>query len=144
MMYMNKRVKELRCSLELNQKDFGERLGITKSAISNIETGRFNVTDTMLKLMCSEFNVREEWLKTGEGNMYNNPVENELIKQAATLLGRHDVGFEALVETYSKLSETNKEILLKTGIDFFECLSAKLGKRKEDNKNNASDNEIVD
>lgn len=123
---MNKRVKELRCSLELNQKDFGERLGITKSAISNIETGRFNVTDTMLKLICSEFNVREEWLKTGEGNMHNNPVENELIKQAAILLGRHDVGFEALVETYSKLSETNREILFKTGMDFFECLTAKL------------------
>lgn len=68
---MNERIKKLRREENLNQEDFGKRLGVTKTAISKMELGTYNVTDTMIKLICSEFNVNENWLRTGEGVIRN-------------------------------------------------------------------------
>ncbi len=67
---MNKRVKELRKSLGLTMEKFGKRLGVTKVAISNIEKGNRNITEQMFKSICREFNVNEEWLRTGKGDMH--------------------------------------------------------------------------
>lgn len=66
---MNERIKEIRKYYSLSQEKFGEKLGVTKAAISRMELGTYNVTDTMLKLICSEYNVNPEWLKTGIGEM---------------------------------------------------------------------------
>lgn len=67
---MNKRIKELRKSLNLTLEKFGERLGVTKMTISRLENGVNSVTDQMFKSICREFNVNEEWLRTGEGEMF--------------------------------------------------------------------------
>lgn len=67
---MNERVKELRKYLHLTQDEFGEKLGIKKSAVSKIEKGENGVTDQMIKLMVKEFAVNENWLRTGEGEMF--------------------------------------------------------------------------
>lgn len=67
---MKGRIKELRKKLDLSQDKFGEQLGVTKSAVSRIELGTYNATDTMIRLICSTFNVNEEWLRTGEGEMF--------------------------------------------------------------------------
>ncbi|MDC7288496.1 helix-turn-helix domain-containing protein [Blautia schinkii] len=68
---MNERIKELRSELlNLSQEQFGERIGLSKSGISNIESGVRNVTDKHIKLICSEFDVREEWIRTGSGDPF--------------------------------------------------------------------------
>lgn len=67
---MNDRVHKIRKSKGLSQERFGKRLGVTKTSISRLESGINNVTDTMIKLICSEFGVNEEWLRTGQGDMY--------------------------------------------------------------------------
>lgn len=64
---MNNRIKETRKSLDLSQEAFGERLGITGSGLSNIESGKRNVTEQMILAICREFNVNEDWLRTGDG-----------------------------------------------------------------------------
>lgn len=66
---MNKRVKELRKYLNLTQDEFGNKLGVANSSISNIEKNRYGITDQMIKLMVKEFGVSENWLRTGEGEM---------------------------------------------------------------------------
>ena len=66
---MHERIKELRKSLNLTQDEFGDRLGVVKSSISNIEKGRHGITDQMIKLMVKEIGVSENWLRTGEGEM---------------------------------------------------------------------------
>ena len=66
---MHERIKELRKSLNRTQDEFGDRLGVVKSSISNIEKGRHGITDQMIKLMVKEFGVSENWLRTGEGEM---------------------------------------------------------------------------
>ena len=62
----NDRIKEARKSLGLTQDKFGERLGVGRSAISNIEAGSRGVTDQLRLSVCREFNVNEDWLRTGE------------------------------------------------------------------------------
>ena len=70
---MNERIKELRKELGLTLEQFGKRIGVTKVAISNIEKGKRNVTEQMFKSVCREFNVNEEWLRNGSGDMFNEP-----------------------------------------------------------------------
>lgn len=67
---MHERIKELRKYLNLTQDEFGDRLGVVKSSISNIEKGRHGITDQMIKLMVKEFGVNEDWLRTGDGEMF--------------------------------------------------------------------------
>ena len=67
---MNERIKELRHELKMSQEDFGKKLGVTKSAISRIEKKVYNVTDSMIKLICREFNVNYIWLVDGTGDMF--------------------------------------------------------------------------
>lgn len=75
----NERVKELRKALGLTQEKFGERVGLKKSAISQIESGVNGVTDQLLLSVCREFNVNEDWLRTGEGSMFMESNEDEEI-----------------------------------------------------------------
>lgn len=75
----NERVKELRKALGLTQEKFGERVGVKKSAISQIESGSNSVTDQLRLAVCREFRVSEEWMRTGEGEMFVEPDEDEEI-----------------------------------------------------------------
>lgn len=76
-MDINERIKELRIALGLSGEKFGEKLGVTKVAISNIERGNRNLTEQMFKSICREFKVNEDWLRTGEGEMFK-PVNKNL------------------------------------------------------------------
>lgn len=67
----NDRVKEIRSTLGLTLEKFGARIGITRSAVSNIEKGNRNLTEQTIKSICREFNVNEVWLRTGEGGIEN-------------------------------------------------------------------------
>lgn len=67
---MNERIRQLRKSLGLTLEEFGAKVGVGKTAISNIENGNRNLTDQMFLSICREWNVNEEWLRTGEGDMF--------------------------------------------------------------------------
>lgn len=69
-MTQGERVKEVRKSLGLTLEKFGEKLGVTKVAISNIEKGNRNLTEQMTKSICREFSVDYIWLTSGEGEMF--------------------------------------------------------------------------
>lgn len=81
---MNKRIMLLRKELNLTLEKFGQRIGVTRAAISNIETGNRKVTEQMIKSICREFNVREDWLRNGNGEMFKNLSEDEKV---AAILG---------------------------------------------------------
>lgn len=87
---MNERIRELRKSLNLTMKKFGQRIGISEGAVSNIEKGNRNVTEQMFKSVCREFNVSEEWLRNGTGSMFvkvdNFSLDEFLEKNGATEL----------------------------------------------------------
>lgn len=74
---MNNRIALLRKTLSLTMEEFGKRVGVTRSAISNIENGKRNLTDQMILSICREFNANENWIKTGQGEMFTPEPENE-------------------------------------------------------------------
>lgn len=69
------RIKAVREALKLSQRAFGEKLGVGRDVIGNIEYGRVPPKELFLKHMCQQYNVNEHWLKTGEGNMFNEDLE---------------------------------------------------------------------
>lgn len=70
-MTINGRIKLLRKEKGLTQKTLASTLGITQSGVSFLEQEGSSVSDQTIKLICTVFNVREEWLRTGEGEMYS-------------------------------------------------------------------------
>lgn len=123
---MNERIKELRKTLDLTQQEFADRLNIKRNTVATYETGKSNPSDAAVSLICREFGVSEEWLRTGNGEMFLPPPEDDLAATAAKLLGEKDPTFEAFLETYSKLNPSNRKVLLDFGLDFFRCLQNKV------------------
>ena len=81
-MNIGERLKALRKDmLGLTLEKFGEKLHVGKSAISDIERGRNNLSDQMLFSICREFGVNEKWLRTGEGEPFKPVPLNEEIRQ---------------------------------------------------------------
>lgn len=72
---MNERIRELRKTLKLNQGEFGNRIGITGSGVSRIESGSNNTAERTIKSICKEFNVDYMWLTTGNGKMFIDTEE---------------------------------------------------------------------
>ena len=77
---MNKRIKELRKSEGLTQQEFGERLGLRPNSVSQIESGVNTPSEQTLLSICREFNVREEWLRRGDGPMKKPQTRREAIE----------------------------------------------------------------
>lgn len=67
---MNARIKEVREAKGLSQADFAEMLNLKRNSISLIEVGKRNPSDRTIVDICNTFNVSEEWLRTGEGEMF--------------------------------------------------------------------------
>lgn len=66
---MNERIKKVRKALDLTQQEFADRIGMKRNSIALIEKGR-NTSDQTVFAICREFNVREEWLRNGTGEMF--------------------------------------------------------------------------
>lgn len=125
-MTQGERIKDVRNSLGLTLEKFGEKLGVTKTAISRIEKGERSLTEQMTKSICREFSVDYMWLTTGEGEMFvesdddfferidrimagENESRKNMIK---TLLYGSDADIEAfdrLVDYYISLRADNKK-----------------------------------
>ena len=67
---MEERIKSLREELHLTQKEFGEKIGITNTAVSKLEKKERTASDRVIRDICREFNVNEEWLRTGQGEIF--------------------------------------------------------------------------
>lgn len=105
---MNKRIKILREELNLNQEDFGTQIGISKSAVSGYEIGRRNLSDQTIRAIVREFNVSEEWLRTGSGDMFNLTQDDELLDlQKKYNLDQLDI---KILQEYLKLSPEHRKV----------------------------------
>lgn len=75
---LDKRIKKLRRTLDLTQQEFGDRIGVKRNTIATYEGGRSTPIDSVVALICREFDVNEEWLRTGNGEMFNPSPDSEL------------------------------------------------------------------
>lgn len=108
------RVLLIREKKELSQEEFGERIGVTKSTISLIERKLRNLSERVIRDICREFNVNEDWLRNGTGEMFIEvPEEAEFEAAAAELSKNNDVLAMQAVIQYWKLDEASREAVRK-------------------------------
>jgi len=106
---IEERIKLLRLELGLNQSEFAERIGIKQAGLSAIEKGIRGLTDRNLSLICEKFNVSEDWLRTGEGEMFFE-TEHSIMKD---LVNQYDLSEDAkiCIECLLKLSPSDMRVL---------------------------------
>ena len=100
-MTQGERIRELRKTLKMTMEQFGEKIGVTKSTISNIENGNRNATEHMVKSICREFNVDYIWLTTGDGEMFVDTDDDFIETIVCIIAGEYDARknlFKAVLE----------------------------------------------
>ena len=117
---MNERIKAARKALGLTMEQFGRRIGLSKSAISLIESGKNGTTDQTITSICREFGVNETWLRTGSGEMFDQSEESVLNRLAEEY--HLDDRKKAVVSAFLKLSTADQEAILR----YVDTLSAEL------------------
>lgn len=114
---MKERLKELRIALGISQAELGERIGVSRAAISRLEGGSNNFTNQMVTSICREFGVNEEWLRTGSGDMFE---EMSRAEKAAQIVGAAlGSGDEFILNTFIALGQLspNEWELIKKFVD---------------------------
>lgn len=92
---MDKRLKKLRKTLNLTQQEFSNRIGIKRNNIACYETGKNTPSDAAISLICREFNVNENWLRTGDGDMFlETDRKSEIDKLTNLLLNEESNSFK--------------------------------------------------
>ena len=125
-MTQGERIKDVRNSLGLTLEKFGEKLGVTKTAISRLEKGERSLTEQMTKSICREFSVDYMWLTTGVGEMFvesdddfferidrimagENESRKNMIKALLYASDADIEAFDRLVDYYISLRADNKK-----------------------------------
>lgn len=114
---MKDRIRALRKALDMTQKEFAEKIGLKRNSVASYEIGKNYPMDTVIKSICREFNVNEDWLRTGEGEMFIQlPEEDEVAAYVSDLL--EDDGenplyliIKEIMHTYNEVSPKSQEIL---------------------------------
>ena len=73
-MEIKDRIKEVRTAVGISQPKFAKRIAIAPSHISEVERGVREISERTIRLIIAEFNVNEDWLRTGQGSMFKEDV----------------------------------------------------------------------
>lgn len=115
---MKDRIRQLRKQLKMNQSDFGERVGVKGNTIGNYELGLRSPSDAVIFSICREFNVNEEWIRNGTGEMFIDLSKEEYIAEfiGRILKDKEDSFKKRYIAMLSKLDEDGWEALEKVAI----------------------------
>ena len=122
---MNDRIKELRKELDLNQTEFGNKIGVKQTTVAGYERGARIPTDAVLLSICREFDVNESWLRTGEGEMFEQLTDQQkVMKHTAQLLKDTDSvvanAIKTFIVTYEQLDATSKKVLEEVALKYLD------------------------
>ncbi|NSW90252.1 MAG: helix-turn-helix domain-containing protein [Firmicutes bacterium] len=123
------RIKLIRKEAKLTQKQFGERIGVSDAHISKIESNKDNPSDSLIKVICMEFDINEQWLRDGIGNMKD--ASSRITEKAAN----------NLVSTFEQFSH---ELKNRFDIDQFKLYGSVLNESLEKLTNKAKTLSNVD
>ena len=120
---MNERLKKLRKELDMTQQEFADRIGIKRNSLANYETGRNTQIDAIIVSICREFNVNENWLRTGEGEMFvEMSYDDEIAQFVGQVMGEEDDSFKKrLISGLAALDDNGWKVLE----DFLDSIQTK-------------------
>jgi transcriptional regulator with XRE-family HTH domain len=130
---LKKRLVELRKFLKLSQEEFSKKLGVGRSSVSCMETGKNPITEPTIKLICFIFCVNEEWLRDGKGEMFQGnetPLEQEFIELFRNLSPQ----VQAMVRDYVRMILEQQQTLQSIAV-------SPLGKNENVVANNAGESD---
>ncbi len=113
---MNERLKELRNQIGITQQEFANKLGLKRNTIATYEIGKSTPSDRVISDICAKYNVNEEWIRYGSGEMFRQPSD-EIGYYVSDLLdydGEGNPFFDVIIEMmkkYHDLDEKSKEIV---------------------------------
>ena len=93
----------------MSQEEFGKKIGLTRFTISNLESGKRNITERVIADICREYRVNESWLRTGEGEMFREDDASIL----GELVSKYDLDDldRRIVESYLKLPPAHRAVI---------------------------------
>ena len=120
---MNERLKKLRKELDMTQQEFADRIGIKRNSLANYETGRNTPIDAIIVSICREFNVNENWLRTGKGEMFvEMSYDDEIAQFVGQVMGEEDDSFKKrLISGLAALDDNGWKVLE----DFLDSIQTK-------------------
>lgn len=110
---MKERIKSIRKSLGLTQEQFSDKLNLSRNYIAQLEIGTKVPSDRTISDMCREYNINEQWLRTGEGEMYDLP-EDRTAAIVADLLDRNSPTYDLILnilDRYQQLDPVSREVI---------------------------------
>lgn len=109
-MNIGDRLKQLRKELDLTQEAFASRIGSVQNTITGYESGRRNPSAPVISLICREFNVNEEWLRNGTGEMFLPDANVEF----DAMVKRYNLSYadQILIERYMNLNASARESII--------------------------------
>ena len=112
---MKDRIKKIRKELDLTQQKFADRIGVKRNTVGQWECGINPLTDQTISSICREFNVNENWLRTGEGEMFIKQTRDEQIASfVGSIQSSEDDSFKKrFISMLSSLDESEWEVLEK-------------------------------
>lgn len=109
---MQERIKEIRKHYKLTQSEFGERIGVKGNTITGYETGLRSPSDAVIVSICREFGCNEVWLRTGDGEPFQNETRQEQIMRfAVQTVNGSDEFKKAFVSMLAKLDADDWDAL---------------------------------
>ncbi len=109
---MNKRIREFREKLKLSRAAFGKRIGVSGDVINNLERGRVEIKEPMIKLICQEFNISYLWLTKGIEPMYQEE-DSYLMTRIDDLMTGENEFAKTVFKEFAKLDKSEWELLEK-------------------------------
>lgn len=122
---INERIKQIRKSLNMNQTDFGAKIGVKQGSVAGYESGARTPIDAVITSICREFDINEEWLRTGKGEMKLISSEDDEFTKYISILLRDKEDFVAqkikrFIVGYEKLDAEDKKVIEKLMRQIFE------------------------
>lgn len=118
---MDERIKELRKALGLTQQKFADAIGVRQNTVAQYEMGRNPPNDTVVTLICREFNVSEEWLRTGRGEMFVPKSRNEELFEFAAEAAENPESVKGqFLAVMARLTDEQWEVLAQIARKFAE------------------------
>lgn len=122
---MEKRMRDLRKALGLTLNEFGSKIGLRGSTVSEMERGNSAVTERTVSMILAAFpRVSETWLRTGEGEMFRQ--EDSSMADLISRLDLPDIT-NTLLDVYEELPEEARAIVLEYAHKVITDLMAKAG-----------------
>ena len=113
---INERLKEIRTSLNLSQREFSKRIFISQSLYADIEFGNVEPKERFIRLISSQFNVNLDWIKTGNGEMFTASPPDMRLEYLIDIFNQLDIQLQDCVLDHLKgLLKIQKEKIDKKG-----------------------------